>query len=66
MFQPLHQGKKRKSFQVRKRLKSLILDPPESLEVNLSDENNQEVSSLCHSLWLIESMEIKMNIMIHL
>ena len=54
MFQPLHQGKKRKSVQARKRMKSLILDPPESLEVNLSDENNHEVSSLCHSLWAID------------
>ena len=53
MFQPLHQGKKRTSVQARKRMKSLILDPPESLEVNLSDEKNQEVSSLCHSLWPI-------------
>ena len=53
MFQPLHQGKKRKSVQARKRIKSLILDPPESLEVNLSDEKNQEVSSLCHSPWSI-------------
>ena len=34
-------------------MKSLILDPPESLEVNLSDEKNQEVSSLCHSPWSI-------------